>query len=245
MCFNLVFLTSSLKSFSNASNSDIVNTSIGVGITVICIVEVPLASLSADLESSLNIEFAPLLTPSSSLSVIRKGVSLHISDVRSRRDGSGGEEPMERGEGGVVHSDTLGEKGGSAAGILIKGGEEEFTSIDKDRSELLLPRCLELVGVSEAEPAMGERVDPVGGVAAGSVLLRRMPFRSPVLDLPEAEAEVEGSLSFFMGRGSRVLKEPMEFVELSDPDLSLRPADSLCGVQVYVWGGDGGMVRKE
>lgn len=224
-----MFLTSSLKSFSNASSSDTVKTSIGVGMTVICIVELPLASLSADLESSLNIEFAPLLTPSSSLSVIRKGVSLQISEARSSRDGSGGEEPMDRGEGGVVHSDTLGEKGGKAAGMLIKGGEEEFTSSDKERSELLLPRCLELVGVNEAEPAMGERVDPVGGVAAGKVLLRRMPFSSPVLDLPEAEAEaeVEGSLSFFMGRGSRVLKEPMEFVELRDPDLSLRPADSL------------------
>jgi hypothetical protein len=226
-----VFLTSSLKSFSNASNSDTVNTSIGVGMTVICTVEPLFASLSADLESSLNIEFAPLLTPSSSLSVMRKGVSLHISEARSSRDGSGGEEPMDRGEGGVVHNDTLGEKGGSAAGMLIKGGEEEFTSTDKERSELLLPRCLELVGVSEAEPPMGERVDPVGGVAAGSVLLRRMPFSSPVLDLPEAEAEAEaeeeGSLSFLLGRGSRVLKEPMEFVELSDPDLSLRPADSL------------------
>jgi hypothetical protein len=224
-----VFLTSSLKSFSNASSSDTVNTSIGVGITVICTVEPPLVSLSADLESSLNIEFAPLLTPSSSLSVIRKGVSLHISDARSSRDGSGGEEPMDRGEGGVVHNDTRGEKGGSADGMLIKGGEEEFTSRDKERSELLLPRCLELVGVSEAEPPMGERVDPGGGVAAGSVLLRRMPFSSPVLDLTEAEeeAEEEGSLSFLLGRGSRVLKEPIEFVELRDPDLSLRPADSL------------------
>lgn len=46
---------------------------------------------------------------------------------------------MERGDGGVVHRDTLGEKGGKAAGIETKGGEVEVTSTDKDRRELLLP----------------------------------------------------------------------------------------------------------
>ena len=60
----------------------------------------------------------------------------------------------------------------------------------------------------------------MGGVDAGIVLLLRMPFSSPVLDLME-------SPSFFEGRGSRVLKDPMEFVELKDPDLSLRPPGSL------------------
>ena len=64
---------------------------------------------------------------------------MQISDVRSNRDGSGGEEPMDRGEGGVVHSDTLGEKGGRVAGIETKGGEVEVTSTDKERRELLLP----------------------------------------------------------------------------------------------------------
>ena len=74
---------------------------------------------------------------------------------------------------------------------------------------------------AEAEPPIGERFALVGGVAAGIVLLLRMLLSSPVLDLAE-------SPSFFSGLGSRVLKDPMEFVELRDPDLSLRPADSLC-----------------
>lgn len=66
----------------------------------------------------------------------------------------------------------------------------------------------------------GERFAPVGGVDAGIVLLLRIPFNSPVLDLIE-------SASFFEGRGSRVLNDPIEFVELKDPDLSLRPPGSL------------------
>ena len=83
---------------------------------------------------------------------------------------------------------------------------------------------------AEAGPPSGERFALVGGVAAGMVLLLRMLLSSPALDLAEE------SPSFFMGLGSRVLKDPMEFVELRDPDLSLRPAGSLCvgGVGVEV-----------
>ena len=63
---------------------------------------------------------------------------MHISAVRSNRDGSGGDDPMDSGEGGVVHNDALGEKGGSAAGMATKGGDVDVTSTDKERRELLL-----------------------------------------------------------------------------------------------------------